>query len=125
MSLLEYDLAKSIYKGFKGKLLTGIIRQSVSASSGALDSYGDPIDPVPTDTAVQGFVDHYSAFYRAQAGIPDTDLRVNIFAQSAPDITPGKDDRVRFGTRWYQLRAARTDPATALWDCQAFEIEAP
>jgi len=129
MAILDGDIASAIFKGFKGKLLTGLIRQRTVPSSGALDQYGDPIDLEATDTAIEGFVENYDDAYRARAGIPETDLQVNIFAKSAPAITPGKDDIVKFtrGTvdTWYQLRRVKTDPALALWQCQAFEIEAP
>lgn len=129
MGILDGTIAESIYAGFKGKLLVGIIRQQVTPDSGSLDAKGDPIELDPVDTPVEGFVDEYSAFFRAQAGIPDTDLKVCIFAKSAPAITPTKDDMVRFTQAgvetWYQLRRADTDPARALWTCQGFVILAP
>lgn len=129
MALLEGDLAKSIFKGFKGKLLSGTIRQRATPDSGALDEYGDPVEVTATDTAMEGFVEDYDDQYRVQAGIPETDVLVNIFAQSCPAVRPSKDDVVKFtqgGTvTWYQLRRVRTDPALALWSCQAFVIEEP
>lgn len=129
MGLLDYDLATQIYAGFKGRLLTGLIRQYSAPQSGALDSHGDPIDLAPVDTAIEGFTEGYDDAYRARAAIPSLDLKVNIFAKSCPGITPGKDNIVKF-TRdgvgeWYQLRRAQTDPATALWVCQAFAIPEP
>ncbi|WEX10283.1 hypothetical protein [Chelativorans sp. AA-79] len=121
--LLTGQLAKAIYAGFKGKLLAGQLRQQ---SSGGVDEYGDPIPGPVTLYAMQGFTDEYDDAYRARAGIPETDLIVNIFAQSLPaGIQPGKDDKAQFLGQWYQLRGVKTDPATALWVCQAFRIEAP
>lgn len=129
MGLLDGNLATAIYKGFKGKLLVGIIRQHTTPDSGSLDALGDPIEIDPVDTAMEGFVDGYSAFYRAQAGIPETDMKVCIFAKSCPSVTPSKDDLVRFtqaGVQtWYQVRAVAVDPALALWECQAFEVPEP
>lgn len=127
--LLDGDLATSIYEGFKGKLLTGLIRQRVTPESGALDSLGDPIELSSTDTVIEGFVENYDDAYRARAGIPETDIQVNFFSKSADGVTPGKDDLVKFtrGTTdtWYQLRRVKTDPAIALWSCQAFQIPEP
>ncbi|GGB00540.1 hypothetical protein GCM10011491_30930 [Brucella endophytica] len=121
--LLTGQIAKAIYAGFKGKLLTGQLRQQ---SAGGLDEYGDPTPGTVTLSPMQGFTDEYDDAYRARAGIPETDLIVNIFAQSLPaGIRPGKDDKAQFLGQWYQIRAVKTDPATALWTCQAFRIEAP
>lgn len=123
MALLDGDIAKAVFAAFKGKLLTGELRRETP--NAVLDEYGDPTDPAISYFAIEGFTDEFSDFYRATVGIPDTDLKVAVFAQSSPTLTPNKDDKVRFGTRWYQLRRVKTDPATALWECQAFEIEAP
>lgn len=130
MGLLDGDLAASIYAGFKGKLLKGIIRQTATPESGGLDQLGDDIDdPVPVDTPCEGFTEAYSLAYRQRAGIPQGDLKLCIFAASIPRITPGLDDKARLdrksGSQWYQIREAATDPAGALWECRAFEIKAP
>lgn len=130
MGLLDGDLATAIFAGFKGKLLRGVIRQSPAPISGALDADGDPEPaPDPTDTPCEGFTEDYSDAFRERAGIPETDLMVNLFAASIPGIRPTKDDKVRLDRQgvgqWYQLRKAATDPAEALWVCQSFEIEAP
>jgi hypothetical protein len=123
--LLEGQIADAIYAGFKGKLLVGTLWRSVPAISGGLDARGDPeiIDPV--SWRCQGFVDGYDAAYRARAGIPETDSKVCIFAQSIPGVRPAKDDKVLFRGEWWQLRSVATDPATALWVCQAFIGVAP
>jgi hypothetical protein len=123
MALLTGDLAKAIYSGFKGKLLTGELRRETP--SAAVDEYGDPLAPTISYTAIEGFTSSYSEFFRAQAGIPDTDLKVQIFAQSAPSLVPNKDDKVLFLNQWYQVRKVKKDPATALWTCQSFAIEPP
>lgn len=129
MGILDGSLASSIYKGFKGKLLTGSLRQLVTPESGGLDEFGDPQDGTPVYTAIEGFVDDYDDAYRARAGIPDTDTSVNIFAKSCPGVTPTKDDICRMRQAgvdtWYQLRRVKVDPAGALWVCQAFVIPEP
>lgn len=129
MGLLDTQLRDAIYAGFKDKLLSGVIRQYSEPASGALDEYGDPIDVAPTDTDIQGFVDEIDDRYRAQAGIPEEDVLVNIFGGSATSVTPAKDDVVRFTRNsvatWYQLRRVKVDPAGALYTCQAYVIPEP
>mgnify|MGYP001562722116 CR=1 FL=1 len=129
MGLLDGDLAEAIFQGFKGKLLTGVIRQKAVPESGGLDDLGDAIDATPTDTPLEGFVDEYDAAFKARAGIPQTDVKVCIFAQSIPGVRPGRDDKARIdrsgSSQWYQIRRVMTDPALALWECQSFEIQDP
>lgn len=123
MGILTGDIAKKIFQGFKGKLLTGILRHA--EPQGALNSYGDSTSQTTTDYDIEGFVDQYTAFFKSQAGIPDTDLKINIFAQSIPGVTPTKDDKAQFLGVWYQIRRVSVDPATALFECQAFKINSP
>lgn len=121
MGLLDGDIAKQIFAGFKGKLLKGTIRQEVPSG---VDSNGDPIVSV-VETAIEGFLDEFSAFYKATAGIPDTDFKANFFAQSAASVTPTRDDKILLGGKWCQVRKVMTDPATALYECQVFSVQAP
>lgn len=128
--LLEGQIADLIYKGFKGKLLKGVLRRETASGSAGLDDLGDPLATVIETWACQGFTDLYSAFYRSQAGIPDTDLKANIFAKSLTGgVVPTKDDQVKFTVSsvatWYQVRKVDVDPATALFVCQAFVIPDP
>lgn len=127
MGLLDGDLAKAIYSGFKGRLLSGEVVRKNAAASGGTDAHGDPIALEDLRWEVQGFIDNFSRFTRAQAGIPDATLKVCIFAQSAPDWTPRKDDMVRLGSQWTELSGGPLDidPAGALWTLDGIPIEAP
>lgn len=127
VSLLEGDLAKAIYDGFKDKLLSGEVRRKRLPISGALDAHGDPVELESQTWQIQGFIDNYSRFTRAQAGIPDSTLKVCVFAQSAPDWTPRKDDWVRLGTQWTQLAGGplEIDPAGAMWTLDGIASEGP
>lgn len=130
MGLLDGQIAKAIYAGFKGRLLKGRLLRLSVAESGGLDDLGDAAASSPEFFRLEGFTDRYSDFYRSSAGIPDTDLKVCIFAASLPaGIRPTKDDRVAFTRKgvesWFQLRKDATDPAEALWECQAYAIPAP
>jgi len=111
-------IAKQIYAGFKGKLLTGTL--SRSEGSGA-DEYGDPTSVVTTEYSCQGFIEDYSLYYRASAGIPDGDVRITLFAQSLA-VTPTKDDKITMRDQQYQVRQVRSDPAQATWELQAFPL---
>lgn len=135
MGLLDGQLAQSIYDGFKGKLLSGQFYQHAVADSGGLDERGDPLlsEPADSGTACEGFIDVYSAFTRAQAGIPETDLKVCLFGKSMPGVTPDRDNLFHvtgptgsiYLNRWFQVRRSAIDPAGALWELQSFEVEAP
>jgi hypothetical protein len=122
-SILSGPLAKAIYAGFKDRLLVGTHRRETPGTT--LDAYGDPTGSTVATTTVQGFTSSYNEMFRVNSLIPDTDLKVNIFAQSAPDLVPTKDDLVQFAGVWYQIRQVKKDPATALWTCQSFVTEAP
>lgn len=132
VGLLDGNLPASIYQGFRGKLLGGVIRQAVAAAD--LDAAGDPETVAPKITKIEGFTENYSAFTRAQAGIPATDLKLNIFSASAPGIVPAEGNQARLDrkaagrtiSQWYQVRGpVEIDPAGVLWVCQSFEIKAP
>lgn len=123
MGLLDGQIADAIYAGFKGKLKTGVLRKVVIGQSAGLDDKGDPIDVAPVDYPFEGFTSQYKADFMARAGIPDTDLKVSIFAKSLDaGIAPANDDKAYIDGVWYQIRKKAIDPAGAMWICQSFEI---
>lgn len=127
--LLTGDIANAIYAGFKGKLLTGALVQSVPATSGGLDQYGDPMDAGVLTTPCEGFSAAYSEFFMATAQIPEGSVKCCFFAPSLKGIRPGQDDKAYFTRNgvqeWFQLRKVKIDPAGALWVCEAFPIPDP
>lgn len=119
-SLLEGQLAKQIFAGFKGKLLSGSLTRMVPG--GGLDAFGDPVTSTPQSYPCEGFVEAFSAFYRAQAGIPDTDVSILIFAESIGTV-PNNDDIVTFRNVRYQIRKTlEIDPAVATYRLQGYRI---
>ena len=125
MGLLDGAIAKAIFDGFKGKLLKGTLRRRTAVVAVGLDERGDAISTTTTDYACEGFVDEYSEFFRATAGVPDNESKVAIFAKSLPSgVRPLKDDLVLFGGQWWQLKTVNVDPATALWECRASRTQA-
>lgn len=134
MGLLDGDLARAIHQGFRGRLLGGVIRRDAAPENVTLDAYGDPETTAPVVIPIEGFDEAYSAFSRAQAGIPDTDVRVNILGYPLGDFRPSEGDLIRLDrkdasgnttSRWFQVRRSSVDSAGALWTCQSFETEAP
>lgn len=133
MGILDGSLAQSIRDGFKGQLLTAIYYASSVPASGGKDALGDPTSVARVPHDCEGFVDLYSVTTRAQAGIPETDLKVCIFAKSMDGVTPERDGLVEitgpatsiYAGKWYQVRKQGIDPAGALWELQSFEVKAP
>lgn len=115
-SFLESQLRNAIAKGFKGKLLVGTLTRMVSTG---VDENNDPVQ-TPVVYRVEGFVDDYSAFYRANAGIPENSVKVILIAGNC-ETEPEKNDFIQF-PRYprYQIRKIMGDPATAHWECESF-----
>lgn len=118
-SFLEGVLRKELAKGFKGQLLKGVLFRD---EYGELDDRGNPTT-TRTQYSVEGFIDEYNDIYRAQAGIPENDVKVVLIAGNC-EVDPIKDDLVSF-PNWptYKIRAAKTDPALAHYTCQSFKVQ--
>ena len=123
VSLLESQVKKLIGDGFKGQLLPGVYRDQLFGAS-SVDGSGNPVGASPESYTCEGIVDTYSKFIRAQAGIPETDVKILIIAQSL-SVRPQQGRQVMFRDRWYQIRSVDTDPAEATWEMQCFEIPDP
>lgn len=120
VSPLEGALAKAIYKGFKGRLLKGVLTRTTPG--GTLDALGDPTSVTPATFAFEGFVENFTAFYRANAGIPDGDVSILIIAQSIKTV-PNQEDRVTLRGVTYQLRKlVENDPANAAYRWAGYEV---
>lgn len=63
-------------------------------------------------------VESYSDHLRAVADLPDTDVRLLIVGTSIA-VDPLKGDTVTMSDRSYALIRVDTDPARAIWTCQA------
>lgn len=113
--LLEGQLAKAIFAGFKGKLLKGSFVRSTPG--GGLDALGDPIAPTTATYRFEGFEETVSVFFREKAGIPDKDAVFMIFADSIrPRTDVQKQDVVTLrGKPWRVERVLDIDPAQATY----------
>lgn len=118
--LLDGQLAAAIAKGFRGKLIAGTLRKITATGR---DANGDPVTTA-TDYACEGFREDYSAYYRTQAGIPESDCKITLIA-GLVDVAPTTDDKIKISGSWFQVRKVTTDPASAAYVCQCFGIAAP
>ena len=114
------QLRAKIAKGFKGKLLDGVLTRTVSAGT---NEYGDPIPGVVQSFKVHGCVDSYSVFYRATAGIAEGDFKIILIAGLC-ETAPRKEDNIEFPNYpKFQVRVVDTDAALAHYECQSFEVK--
>lgn len=117
MGLLDGQIKQAIAAGFNGKLLKGTLRK-ITATGRAAN--GDPVTTT-TDYACQGFREAYSAFFRAQAGIPDDDTKITLIAGLC-GAAPAVEDKVNISGGWWQIRKVAIDPAGATYELQCFGV---
>lgn len=79
--------------------------------------WGEDMASATTYTC-KAMIEAYSDHLRAVAGIPDTDVRLMIVGTSL-SVDPLKGDTVAMGGRIWALIRVDTDPAQAMWTCQA------
>lgn len=121
MALLDGQIRSAIAAGFNGRLLTGTLTRTVPG--GGLDANGDPIAPTTQTFQTQGFVESFSAFYRAASNgrINDTDVKITLIGGLTGTV-PTKDDRVTFRGVTYQIRRiVEIDPAEASYVLQGYQ----
>lgn len=118
-SFLGTDMRKAIADGFRGKLLSGTLTKI--NTTGRNLANGDPIT-TPVNYPVQGFRDVYSQMFRAQAGIPDDDVRITLIAGLC-GAEPAIGDKVTIAGGTYQVRKiGGVDPAGATFDLQCTAV---
>lgn len=128
-SLLENAIKAQVASAFSGKLLSGTLRRVTGT---AVDAFGDPTTTAVTTYTFEGTRDDRSAFFRASAGIPDTDVLILIIAGSfkasgvTTTVRPKTDDQIYIRNTWHQVRRiVEEDPASATFLIQTYEIEDP
>lgn len=72
----------------------------------------------PQTYPCKAMIEAYSDHLRAVADIPGTDVRLMIVGTSIA-VDPLKGDRVTIGGSTWALIQVDTDPARAMWTCQA------
>ena len=126
VSLLERRLKRIVAKAFKGKLTKGTLRRPGAT---AVDDNGDEIPGQAATYAIGECIrESFSAYYRAQAGIPETDISVLVLLGTV-STPPRKDDQIFLKTpwnKWHQVRKIlEVDPAGASAKYQVYEIPDP
>lgn len=124
MSKFLNDIRKGITAGFKGKFDDGLLRVEAVDS---IDSEGDGNAASWLEYTFEGYVESYSDFVRTQAGIPVTDVKLYILADTL-EIKPPIDALVNLpaGTNsWFTIKTIDRDPATAMWFCRLAVIRPP
>lgn len=72
-----------------------------------------------TDHAARAMIDDWSDTYRADNGIPHTDLRI-LLLQDCLNATPTPDDEITVRGRRHRITGpVREDEARSHWDLQA------
>jgi hypothetical protein len=113
-SPLSGSLARTIGSAFSWLFLDAVL--SVDSVAGG----GDPFDPpAPTTTtyACKAIVDDYSDYYRANGLVGAKDRKILILATSVA-VLPRQGNRVTVGGDTFTIISVKTDPATAVWECQ-------
>lgn len=113
MGILDGDsLSSVIGAAFKGLYATGKLHIVTKDGSGQV-----VLPETFTDYDCSLQQDRYSAFVRANAGIPDKDSRFLIL-QSGMTVTPTVDDELTFAGKRWRVRTVDQDPARSYWDCR-------
>ncbi len=117
------QIRTAIASGFSGQLRSGTLRRPGGASG--VDSFGDEINNTATTYDCQGIREMFSAFYAAQAGIPETDVKILLIG-GLVSVEPQKDDQIFIESKWHQVREVLDiDPAQASYTLQCYEIRDP
>lgn len=69
----------------------------------------------------KAMIDTYSDHLRAVSDIPGTDVKLMIVGTSIA-VDPLKEDSVAIAGKNYRIREVSTDPARAMWTCQASPV---
>lgn len=121
MGLLDGGIARIVNSALGSLLLPGTLRREGEIS---VTAYGDPSPGTAITYSFKGFYEDKSAAYRAAAGIPETDVFINIAGASCA-VVPAPDDLLYFKSSWWRARRVTTDPADAIYIVQCFKVEAP
>lgn len=123
MAFLDSAFVRNaLAQGFNGQLSKGVLRREASST---VNNYGDRVVASVQSFPFQGTRDTFNAAFAAQAGIPDTDVRI-LFIAGLIKTVPRQDDKVFIKNQWFQLRKlVETDPAEGHYVFAGFEIKAP
>jgi hypothetical protein len=119
-SPLAGSLAKTVGKALAGVFLPATLYRSASPLADELP-YDEPSNPAaPSEFKCRAIHESYSDFYTKQNLINASDRKVLILANSL-SVKPQNGDRVKVDGEDLTLTivSVKTDPAKAVWECQA------
>ncbi len=120
-SILD-GLKADITAAFDGTLRTGTLYRA----GDLVDEFGNVTPgagPYTQVSTFQGLRASYSAEW-AQAGIPLTDVKIEMLAASL-STAPVQNDKVNIESAWWFITAVEVDPSGAWFTCQAKLTAAP
>lgn len=124
MSILQGSLADEVTAALIAAdvPLAGILRRVVP---GGLDEWGDPLPGRTDDYQFKGWREDYAADFAASAGIPQTDARLIVLANTIT-VAPVQGDTLQLEGTWWMVRAIEAiDPASATVSLQVYAVGAP
>ena len=118
---LAGGIAKAVYKGLKAaKMLAPVTLLKESAGTRTPGNIAGGTNPTATSYGAQGFVDDYATSEIDGTLVVNGDRRVYVFGASlAAGITPTPNDKVTIGGVSYRVVNVGSDPANAVFICQA------
>lgn len=109
------SLAKTIGKAMGGLFLDATLTRDVQ---GVGSDPADPPAPTPVEYACKAIHEQYSERFRLEGLVRDGDRKVLILATSL-DVEPSPGDRITIDGFVFLIINTATDPARAVWTCQA------
>lgn len=116
MGLLTGGLAQTIHSAMKGLFLDAVLLRDVP---GVSSDPADPSPPVRSSYPCKAIADTYSSFDVASGLADSTDAKILILSKSL-SFRPVAGDKISLnGGKPLSIVRVTTDPAMAVWECQA------
>jgi hypothetical protein len=116
-SILDGSLADDIAAALDGAGIPFAVTITRDVPQDSPDP-ADPLPPISTDFACNGFIDDWDASYLASSLVERGDVKVVIIATSIA-IVPDTGDRVTVRGKTYSVLNVSADPALATYTLQA------
>jgi len=117
MSILEGELADDIAAALDSAGIPFAVTITRDVPQESPDP-ADPLPPISTDFACNGFIDDWDASYLASSLVERGDVKIVIIANSIA-IVPVAGDRVMVRGKTYSVLNVSADPALATYTLQA------
>jgi hypothetical protein len=115
-SPLAGSIARTIGSAMSGLFLAATLTRDVPAAPGS-DPW-DPEAPTVATYSCKAINNSYSDYFQKGGLVEANDRKVLILAASL-SVTPAQGDRVTIDGLTLTIINLKTDPAKAVWECQA------